>query len=517
MTLSSRVGRAVGLVWRVRLARWLRAPLWAVATAIVAAPFVVAWRIDQPVLTTVQQDAPIAVVGQADLARWIAIGHGLPARAAPVVLAYHDIRAGSADPYVVTPSQFDRQLTALEAAGYHTCTSAELIGYLRGGALPPRSVYLTFDDGTSGIYEYADRILARHGMTAAAFLISGRVGRFRPYYVTWDQVRRLAATGRWDFEAHTHDLHSRAPVGPNRVDGSVLTGSIWLPGRRMESLTEHATRIRADLAEMFADFAAHDLPRPAVFAYPYSENDSTVDHGAFESTRAVVSGEFEVALSNKVPTPAPVSRRSATAGLVERLEVFSGTSADELLAGVVTRTQLPTRVPAPLADLARWWDDRTRSTADLTVLNGQRSTPATPTGYLSAYYAPYASADWVEYTVEADVTGLHPGNNGNLVVRAGSPAQTAVRVSCCSVQVVVAATGAVLAQHGLHLAGHHHVTVGVAAGWLDVTVDGLARLRVPEPGPQPATGGIGLAARRGWSAYWPHFLNLSVTPRQPTG
>jgi len=494
----------------------IRLPLWVAAAFIVVAPFTVAWRMyDQPPTSGVgvQYDAPPSTSTPDDLTTWRSMGEGLPERAAPVVLAYHDIRPQSSDRYIVSPVELDRQLTALAAAGYRTLTSAEFVAYLRGGPTPPRSVYLTFDDGTSGLYAYADRILAKHRMHGVSYLISGRVGRYRPYYLSWREVSDMAASGRWDFQAHTHDLHTRGAVGPRRINGSLLTGSMWPTPDRMETVDEHRQRVAADLRLMFGDFAEHGLPAPEVFAYPFSDANPDYDRDAVSATQELISDEFVGALTNKVSQPTPVSRRASPGKLFERIEVFSSTRATDLLAQIVAWTAIRPQVRDLLADSPRWWDERTRSVADLSILDGSNPGATDASNYLSASYAPYATADWMDYTVTAEVRGLHRSdNNGNIVVRSGSPAETAVRVSCCGVQVVSIRTGKVIAQQRLGLAAVHRVSVSVRDGLTIVTVDDEVRIRVGADRGVAGIGGIGLASRHGHGTAWPFFARLAVAP-----
>src|SRR3954471_302508 len=177
------IGRAwkvlAGVLVRLRVRgsslRWLlSAPLRVFALAIAAAPFLLAAQLLWGgSLLSIHHPPPDVVVSPAELASWQHVGLGLPTKAAPVVLAYHDVRPNSTDPYVVSPEQLDKELTAFAAAGYQTITTDQLVAYLRGGPTPPRALYLTFDDGTQGLYEYADSILERNHMTAASFLITG--------------------------------------------------------------------------------------------------------------------------------------------------------------------------------------------------------------------------------------------------------------------------------------------------------------------------------------------------------
>jgi biofilm PGA synthesis lipoprotein PgaB len=507
-------GRLARLRARGSSLRWLlRAPLRLFALLVAAAPFLLAAQLLWGgSLLSIQHPPPDVSVSPAELANWQHVGLGLPANAAPVVLAYHDVRPHSVDPYVVSPEELDRQLTAFAAAGYHTLTTDQLVSYLHGGATPPRSLYLTFDDGTQGLYEYADSILERNHMTAASFLITGRLGHNQPYYLSWPEIALMAASGRWDFQAHTYDLHSRGEVGPAKAFGSLLTGSSWPTSSRMETVPEHVRRVSQDFTHMFADFANHGLPRPQVFAYPFSESDPSYDRAAVEATAAVIAKDFAVALTNKMSEPTPVSRRSGIAGVVERLEVFGTTDTSTLLAEIGAWTAIPPQVDHPLDDVGRWWDEGTRGVARLGALVGHPDGAVDPGAvYLFAAYAPYGSADWMDYVISTEVHGLRlEGNNANVIVRAGSPAETEVRTSCCSLQVVDVATGAVLAQQRLVAARDRQVRIVVSDGALDVTIDGTVSVHVPAGKGIQFTGGITIASRRGNSDVWPYFANMSI-------
>jgi peptidoglycan/xylan/chitin deacetylase (PgdA/CDA1 family) len=501
------------------LHRLARLPLRLLAVIVLITPFLLATRLlatVNPFSLGVQYDPPDPSITAAELASWQRIGADLPATAAPVVLAFHDVRPNSPDQYVVSPLQLDRMLAAFTAAGYHTLTTGQFVAYLQGGPAPPRGIYLTFDDGTQGLYEYADPILARNHMTAASFLITGRVGHNQPYYLSWPEIHQMAASGRWDFQAHTHDLHTRGEVGPGKLFGSLLTGSSWPTPTRMETVTEHQQRIGADLDLMFTDFADHGLPRPLVFAYPFSEADTSYDQAAVEATDAIVHDRFTVALTNKTSVPTPASRRDEAGRVVERLEVFGMTQPADLLAQVAAWTSIAPDVANPLADAGRWWDDAIRGVPRLGALIGQPDPSILPGDtYLAAWYAPYATADWMGYTVTTQVRGLRrEGNNANVIVRAGGQGEAEIRTSCCGVQIVDGATGAVLSQQRLVAAENHRVRIDVTDGGLSVTVDGdiAVSLRV---GTGPAyTGGIAIASRKANSAGWPYFASMSIVEDQ---
>ena len=95
----------------------------------------------------------------------------------PVVLMYHSVQLGTLAPgwpWAVAERSFCKQLDFLQAEGYQTLTMGELA---TGRATPTgRCVVITFDDG------YVDNLaasaaLAKRGMCASWFIVSGSIGR----------------------------------------------------------------------------------------------------------------------------------------------------------------------------------------------------------------------------------------------------------------------------------------------------------------------------------------------------
>jgi peptidoglycan/xylan/chitin deacetylase (PgdA/CDA1 family) len=207
----------------------------------------------------------------AALTRQLAAARPVGARAAPLLLAYHEVSPRSDDPFGIKPAVLAAHMELLARAGYRTIRSADLVAWLGGRALPPKSVYLSFD-GREGVWRYADAILARHRFTASVFVPSGRLERAEGY-LTWTEVRKLADTGRWDVEAHSHAGHEFVPTGPASPPGAALVHRRWLPAeRRLETVPEYAARVEADLSACIADLQRRGHRKPAVFAFPYSES-----------------------------------------------------------------------------------------------------------------------------------------------------------------------------------------------------------------------------------------------------
>ena len=129
------------------------------------------------------------------------------------VLMYHYISAPppGADKYrldlSVTPAQFAAQLAWLRASGYTTVTLGDLTDALTGGApLPARPVILTFDDGYADAYAHAFPLLREAGMVGTFFVITEWLDNGQAGYLTWDQVREMAAA---DMAIESHSRSHR--------------------------------------------------------------------------------------------------------------------------------------------------------------------------------------------------------------------------------------------------------------------------------------------------------------------
>ncbi|HZA97268.1 MAG TPA: polysaccharide deacetylase family protein [Gemmatimonadales bacterium] len=106
-----------------------------------------------------------------------------------VILGYHRVIDGP-DPYRlgVSPERFAEQLAVL-AGTTHPLPLEKLPELLASGRLPKRTVAVTFDDGYADVLHHAKPLLARFGIPATMFVISGALGR-EPW---WDRLEGLAS------------------------------------------------------------------------------------------------------------------------------------------------------------------------------------------------------------------------------------------------------------------------------------------------------------------------------------
>lgn len=259
------------------------------------------------------------------------------------VLAYHDV-APHGGTYSVTPRMFATQLAALHRAGFHTVSLAQVrsLTTRRRTRLPARPLLITFDDGLSSEWTYADRILARERFSAVSFVTTSRVtsGRKPSYYLSWPQLREMSASGRWDFQSRTDSGDKDVPTGPDRV-GAWLTNLATTPTHQ-ESVAGWRARVTADLRES-AEKLERVTHRP-VFAlsYPFfarvlSSNNPHV----LTALPHVVGAQFSLAfMGSPTAVPAAIDRRSNRLAL-PRYEVTAQTDVAELFATLRRMVPLP--------------------------------------------------------------------------------------------------------------------------------------------------------------------------------
>ncbi|WP_232374888.1 polysaccharide deacetylase family protein [Mycolicibacterium mengxianglii] len=522
-----------GTSWRTRLSRVaIQLSFTVLALGILAAPFGIAWyRHILGLQVTEQFSTAAAVLTPQEAALAAALDSELPSQAPPVVLAYHDIRpldATEADPdpthndkhhYVVTPEAFDAQLTALQAAGYISITSDQYVAYLNGGQIPERSVLITFDDGTHGLWTHADKILERHGMHGVAFLITGNVGLNRPYYLSWQEIERMAASGRWDFQSHTRKMHARLPVNAEGDVASEMVHRRWLfEKNRVESLAEFKTKIRADLRGSIQDILDQDLPRPVLFAFPFSEgfrDSETADPEAAAAASDVIDEMFTASMNNAPPQPLPSGARAAAKGMVGRVEVTLDTTVADLLAEVRAHTPVAPEQALP-ADRTDLWTKDDGYPAPVKATGNEVRLLGTG-HWQKTVYGVHATADWASYHGSVTLSGLAvPGvANAAVVSRIGTDEEVFTLVSSDSVRLTVrrGAVDEVVKQLPLKPSDRHTVAFDVSPTATVVVIDGRIRVKAPSGGDPGSYGGIGLTSYRDDpSAPWPAFTDLSLNP-----
>lgn len=171
------------------------------------------------------------------------------------ILTYHyigynpDVKDTAREGLSVKPEELDEQLGFLQKNGYTPISLDTAYAALKGNtSLPPKPIILTFDDGYIDFYVNAYPIIKKYNFHATEFIPTGLVGG--SYYLKWDQIKVMDASGLISFEAHSV-THANLP-------------SLSLEKLRWE-LTESKKMLE------------NTLGKPVNFmAYPYGANNNLV-------------------------------------------------------------------------------------------------------------------------------------------------------------------------------------------------------------------------------------------------
>ena len=139
-------------------------------------------------------------------------------------------------------------MAMLAGDGFHAISIAQYARFAGGdvAGLPDRPILITFDDGLLDSYQGADAILARYGMRATMFVITANADAAKPGYLSWPQLRAMAAGGRWDLQEHAHAGHVRIPTGPGGRTGPYYANLIYRNGAR-ERFSAFKRRVSSDI------------------------------------------------------------------------------------------------------------------------------------------------------------------------------------------------------------------------------------------------------------------------------
>lgn len=203
-----------------------------------------------------------------------------------VAVAFHDVvdrREDRADDAVTTQSLVDF-FDWLKADGWTPVSMDAVEAAGRGGPpLPPKAILLSFDDGYASFHDRVYPLLLAYGYPAVLALTTswldvpagGQVNYGgnpvpRSHFLSWDQVRRIAASGLVTIASHSHDLHRTLPSTPQ--GNSAPADRVWAfdPATgRYETDVQHVARIRADLERSRARIAAETGVAPHVLVWPF--------------------------------------------------------------------------------------------------------------------------------------------------------------------------------------------------------------------------------------------------------
>ncbi len=112
------------------------------------------------------------------------------------ILMYHlvDYAHPNSSSPTVTPETFEAQMQFLKVHRYHVRPLAQVIAELKAGKkIKPRTVCITFDDGTEDNFKHAFPILKKLNLPATIFMITGNIGK--PGWLSEKQLKILDESG----------------------------------------------------------------------------------------------------------------------------------------------------------------------------------------------------------------------------------------------------------------------------------------------------------------------------------
>ena len=291
--------------------------------------------------------APEIDLSKAQLARWAPLP---PIKGAVPVLAYHGIN-DRADHYSLTQERFAEQMAMLDRAGFETISAAEYVRFLHGqtAGLPERPILLTFDDGRLDSYRGADKVLAKYGFKATMFVIAGNVEESNPFYLTWDELRGMASSRRWDLQEHAGVGHVNVRYDAAGHEGPAYAFRQYHDGR-LETFGQFKRRVEEDVLWAKRTLS-EELPgfSPLTFAVPFGSygQDRTNDARIPQFMSRLLRRHFQAVFLTDPPKYTKPSTPRAALG---RIELNADIGADKLYRWL--RERIPSR-RAPGGPVAR--------------------------------------------------------------------------------------------------------------------------------------------------------------------
>ena len=242
-------------------------------------------------ITLLRTIAPLALLGLATAAT---AQTTRPADTGAVIFMYH--RFGE-DAYPSTNIGLDRfaaHVAELASTKYRVLPLPEIIAaFESGAALPDRTLAITIDDAFHSVYTEAWPRLKKAGLPFTLFVATDPIDQRVSGYMTWDQLRELAAAGV-TIGNHTGS-HGHMPTRS--------------PEQNARDIAQAQRRLETELGVV-----------PQLFAYPLGENGRAVIATAQEAGFAAAFGQHSgVAHAGHARLSLPRFALSGGFGSLERL------------------------------------------------------------------------------------------------------------------------------------------------------------------------------------------------------
>ncbi|MCM1314510.1 MAG: polysaccharide deacetylase family protein [Muribaculaceae bacterium] len=187
------------------------------------------------------------------------------------IIMYHSVYGDTPEEYIVTPRQFENDLSWLAENSYTSVTAQELTDYVNGkGSLPEKPVMITLDDGCYNNLSEVLPLLEKYDMHAVVSVVgqytdvtAERDPHIPAYsYLTWEDIQELIKSGHVEIGNHTYNMHSFKEGRKGCAKNPDETEEIY-----REILCNDLSRLQQEIHE-------HTGIYPIVFAYPFGFRSS---------------------------------------------------------------------------------------------------------------------------------------------------------------------------------------------------------------------------------------------------
>lgn len=128
------------------------------------------------------------------------------------IIMYHYVRSyvGPGDRLTISTATFERQMRFLKEHKYNVVSLDDIVSLIKEGKkIPPKTIAITFDDGSVDNFVCAFPILKKYQLPATMFVITQEVGRVKPKRdkLTWKHIKVMQESGLITIGSHA--------IGPN--------------------------------------------------------------------------------------------------------------------------------------------------------------------------------------------------------------------------------------------------------------------------------------------------------------
>ncbi len=172
------------------------------------------------------------------------------------ILLYHRFGPAVADSMTVTTPVFASHLAYLRDHGYQAIPLRQLVDYYRqkGPPPPPQSVAITIDDGHKTVYSDALPLVRQYRLPVTLFIYPSAISQ-AAYALTWEQLRELRQSGRFDIQSHTF-WHPNFKQERKRLNPVAYEEFVNMQLKKSKARLERELGIRVDMLAWA--FGIHD-------------------------------------------------------------------------------------------------------------------------------------------------------------------------------------------------------------------------------------------------------------------